>query len=200
MIKVATIPEVWELAYKLADAGEYELDKDSEEGAVYPIFREKNSYYSRICDLGCRLEIMKADETSTNIWIEPQEPAAEEELRAGYDRHWRASHNILITLEDFFAEAEKKPSEEERIPALPGDYVPRGPEKRQVDPPASIALHMLIADYEGAEKIYSAATKKDQAKKGPHRGYKHGQAITGASGRPHKAAERSLFFGDRLFL
>ena len=48
MIKVATIPEVWELAYKLADAGEYELDKESEERAGYPIFREKNSYYSRI--------------------------------------------------------------------------------------------------------------------------------------------------------
>lgn len=35
MIKVATIPEAWELAYKLADAGEYELDKDSEERAGY---------------------------------------------------------------------------------------------------------------------------------------------------------------------
>ena len=33
MIKVATIPEAWELACKLADAGEYELDKDSEERA-----------------------------------------------------------------------------------------------------------------------------------------------------------------------
>lgn len=151
MIKVATIPEAWELAYKLADAGEYELDKESEERAGYPIFREKTSYYSRICDLGCHLEIMKADGTSVNVWIEPQEPAAEEpahygnelaekikaktedfskishfekfvldrgykyktegELRAAYDRAWRASHNILITLEDFLAEAEKKPTD-----------------------------------------------------------------------------------------
>lgn len=157
MIKVSTIPEAWELAYKLADAGEYELDKESEERAGYPIFREKNSYYSRICDLGCRLEVMKADGTSVNVWIEPQEPVAEKEpraeepahygnelaekikaktedfskishfnkfvldrgykykteaeLRAGYDRCWRASHNILITLEDFLAEAEKKPSD-----------------------------------------------------------------------------------------
>ena len=64
MIKVATIPEAWELAYKLADAGEYKLDKDSEELAGYPIFMAENSCYSRICDLGCRLEIMKADGTS----------------------------------------------------------------------------------------------------------------------------------------
>ena len=71
MIKVTTTPEAWELAYKLADAGEYELDKESEERAGYPIFREKNSYYSRICDLGCRVEIMKADGSSSNVWIEP---------------------------------------------------------------------------------------------------------------------------------
>ena len=30
---------------------------------------------------------------------------------------------------------------------------------------SSIALYMLIADYEGAAEIYSVATKKDQAKK-----------------------------------
>lgn len=120
------------------------------ERAGYPIFREKNSYYSRICDLGCRLEIMKADGTSINVWNEPQKPAekpahygnklaekikaktedfskispfdkfvldygykyaTEEELRAEYDRSWRASHNILITLEDFLVEAGKKPSD-----------------------------------------------------------------------------------------
>ena len=142
MIKTTT-PEAWEVAYKMADVGEYELDKDSQERAGYPIYRAKESYYSRICDLGCRLEVVKADGTSTNIWIEPQEPAhygdalaekiretttdfskishfdkfvldrgykykTEGELKAAYDRAWRASHNILITLEDFLAETEKK--------------------------------------------------------------------------------------------
>ena len=97
------------------------------------------------------MEIMKADGTSVNFWIEPQETTVEEpahygneltetikaktenfskisyfkkfvldcgykyktegELRAAYDRAWRASHNILITLEDFLAEAGKKPSD-----------------------------------------------------------------------------------------
>lgn len=148
MIKTTTIPEAWEVAYKVADVGEYELDKDSQERAGYPIYRAKESYYSRICDLGCRLEVVKADGTSTNVWIEPQEPATEEpahaltekiratttdfskishfdkfvldrgykyktegELKVAYGRAWRASHNILITLEDFLAETEKKPDE-----------------------------------------------------------------------------------------
>lgn len=150
MIKTTT-PEAWEVAYKMADVGEYEFDKDGWERAGYPIYRAKESHYSRICDLGCRLEVVKADGTSTNIWIEPQEPAAEEpahygdalaekiretttdfskishfdkfvldrgykyktegELKVAYDRAWRASHNILITLEDFLAETEKKPDE-----------------------------------------------------------------------------------------
>ena len=60
MIKTTTTPEAWEVAYKIADAGEYELDKDSQERAGYPIYRAKESYYSRICDLGCRLEVVKA--------------------------------------------------------------------------------------------------------------------------------------------
>ncbi len=34
--------------------------------------------------------------------------AAKEELQAGYDRRWKAMHNILVTLEEFLAEAEKK--------------------------------------------------------------------------------------------
>lgn len=152
MIKATTTPEAWELAYKLADAGEYELDKESEERAGYPIFREKNSYYSRVCDLGCRLEVVKADGTSINVWIESvdttegKEPAhygrdlaekiretttdfskispfdkfvldrgykykTEGELKVAYDRARRASHNILITLEDFLAETEKTPDD-----------------------------------------------------------------------------------------
>ena len=32
-------------------------------------------------------------------------------MRAAYGRAWRASHNILITLEDFLAETEKKPDD-----------------------------------------------------------------------------------------
>ena len=58
MIKTTTTPEAWEVAYKIADAGEYELDKDSQERAGYPIYRAKESYYSRICDLRCRLRVV----------------------------------------------------------------------------------------------------------------------------------------------
>lgn len=35
----------------------------------------------------------------------------EEALRAGYDRKWKASHGILITLEEFLEEAEKGATE-----------------------------------------------------------------------------------------
>ena len=35
----------------------------------------------------------------------------QEALQAGYDRHWKAAHNILISMEEFLAEAEKKPSD-----------------------------------------------------------------------------------------
>jgi len=34
-----------------------------------------------------------------------------EALQAGYDRHWKAAHDILVTMEEFLAEAEKKPSD-----------------------------------------------------------------------------------------
>ena len=35
----------------------------------------------------------------------------QEALQAGYNRHWKAAHNILISMEEFLAEAEKKPSD-----------------------------------------------------------------------------------------
>lgn len=31
-----------------------------------------------------------------------------EELQAGYERHWKAAHDILVTIEEFLAEAEKE--------------------------------------------------------------------------------------------
>ncbi len=33
------------------------------------------------------------------------------ELYAGYERHWKAAHDILISMEEFLAEAEKKPTD-----------------------------------------------------------------------------------------
>ncbi len=35
--------------------------------------------------------------------------ATKEELQAGYDRNWKANHDILVTLEEFLEEAEKEP-------------------------------------------------------------------------------------------
>lgn len=35
----------------------------------------------------------------------------QKELQAGYDRRWKAAHDILISMEEFLIEAEKKPSD-----------------------------------------------------------------------------------------
>lgn len=35
----------------------------------------------------------------------------QKELQAGYDRRWKAAHDILVTAEEFLMEAEKKPSD-----------------------------------------------------------------------------------------
>lgn len=35
----------------------------------------------------------------------------QEALRAGYERHWKAAHNILVSMDEFLAEAEKKQSD-----------------------------------------------------------------------------------------
>lgn len=34
-----------------------------------------------------------------------------EDIQAGYDRHWKAARNILVTMEEFLAEAGKKPGD-----------------------------------------------------------------------------------------
>ncbi len=34
-----------------------------------------------------------------------------EELYAGYERHWKAAHDILVSMEEFLAETEKKPTD-----------------------------------------------------------------------------------------
>ena len=68
-MEVRTACEAWKAAYEIADPGTYELDKESEERAGYKIFRAQENFYSRICDLGCRLEVVRADGSSVNVWI-----------------------------------------------------------------------------------------------------------------------------------
>lgn len=142
MIKVSTVTEAWDIAYKLSDAGVYVLDEGRTEWAGYPIHIEQSNPVSRICDLGCRLEVMKADGSSFNVWIEPEavhygdtltakiretvpdfskisefdkfvlsngyKYETERELQTGYDRFWKAQRDILLTMEEFLAEAEKE--------------------------------------------------------------------------------------------
>nr|DAL85289.1 MAG TPA: hypothetical protein [Caudoviricetes sp.] len=56
---------------------DYEKDESSSQRAGYDIYRHPTlNYYSRICDLGDRLEVLTGEygENVTNIWIE--EPKA----------------------------------------------------------------------------------------------------------------------------
>lgn len=84
-MKVGNVKEAWEKAYEVADTGMYELDKESTERAGYKIFRSDENYYSRICDLGCRLEVVKANGESINIWIEDEKKEEK-----------KMSHNAII--------------------------------------------------------------------------------------------------------
>ncbi|MEA5041339.1 MAG: hypothetical protein VB053_02245 [Oscillibacter ruminantium] len=155
-MKVATIQDAWKEVNKIFPT-DYEKDEDSSRRAGYDIYRHPTlNYYNRICDLGCRLEVLTGEygETVTNIWIEEEvaeesnesgtENAAalpgygemlaekirttttdfskitdfekflldrgwafktEEALRAGYDRAWKCSRGILLTEDEFAAEA-----------------------------------------------------------------------------------------------
>lgn len=77
MMKVASREAAWAEVNKIFPT-DYEKDEASSARAGYDIYRHPTlNYYNRICDLGCRLEVLLGEcgETVTNIWIE--EPTAE---------------------------------------------------------------------------------------------------------------------------
>ena len=71
---VATREQAWQEANKIFPT-DYEKDEASSKRAGYDIYRHHElNYYSRICDLGNRLEVLTGEygEIVTNIWIEPE--------------------------------------------------------------------------------------------------------------------------------
>lgn len=152
-MKAKSIDEAWKKANEIFPT-DYEKDEGSSARAGYDIYRHPTlNFYSRICDLGDRLEVLTGEygENVTNIWIvdddtlEPAEeptPApsygrnlyerlratahsaaalsdfekfvldrgfefdTEEALKAGYDRRWKAAHDILLTEAEFITEAQ----------------------------------------------------------------------------------------------
>jgi hypothetical protein len=61
--------KAWEEADKLFTT-DYEKDYQASERAGYDVYRHNElNYYNRICDLGCRLEVI-VDDVTTSIWIE----------------------------------------------------------------------------------------------------------------------------------
>lgn len=160
-MKVTNRSEAWQEVNKIFPT-DYEKDEASSQRAGYDIYRHPTlNYYNRICDLGCRLEVLTGEygETVVNIWIvEEEEPntteqktivtesktaaalpaygtmlaekirtettdfskltafekfaldngykfKTEEALRGGYDRAWKCSRDVLLTEDEFAAEA-----------------------------------------------------------------------------------------------
>lgn len=75
---VSTKEKAWEEVNKIFPT-DYEKDESSSIRAGYDIYRHPTlNYYSRICDLNDRLEVLTGEygENVTNIWIEePSKPA-----------------------------------------------------------------------------------------------------------------------------
>lgn len=75
---VTSKEQAWKEANKIFPT-DYEKDEGSSQRAGYDIYRHPTlNYYSRICDLGDRLEVLTGEygENVTNIWIE--EPQTEQ--------------------------------------------------------------------------------------------------------------------------
>ena len=72
--------QAWQEVNKIFPT-DYEKDYASSERAGYDIYRHPSlNYYSRICDLGDRLEVLIGEygENVTNIWIEESKMIVEE--------------------------------------------------------------------------------------------------------------------------
>lgn len=78
-MKVTSREAAWNEINKIFPT-DYEKDEASSARAGYDIYRHPTlNYYNRICDLGCRLEVLTGEygENVTNIWIDAE---IEEEL------------------------------------------------------------------------------------------------------------------------
>lgn len=74
-MKVVSKQEAWKEANKIFPT-DYEKDEASSQRAGYDIYRHPTlNYYSRICDLGNRLEVLTGEygETVVDIWVVEEE-------------------------------------------------------------------------------------------------------------------------------
>ena len=89
-ITVTTKERAWEKANEIFPT-DYEKDYIASGCAGYDIYRHHElNYYSRICDLGDRLEVLTGEygENVTNIWIEPETKTAEPAQEEHFGRKW----------------------------------------------------------------------------------------------------------------
>ena len=94
-MKVTSKEQAWKEANKIFPT-DYEKDEGSSQRAGYDIYRHPTlNYYSRICDLGDRLEVLTGEygENVTNIWIEGEKMKEIRKLYSGDLRRLCIKHN-----------------------------------------------------------------------------------------------------------
>lgn len=85
-MKVTSREKAWEEVNEIFPT-DYEKDEASSLRAGYDIYRHATlNYYNRICDLGCRLEVLTGEygENVTNIWIVEEVKAEETATKPAY--------------------------------------------------------------------------------------------------------------------
>ena len=103
-ITVHTKEQAWEKANAIFPT---DYEKDEAASAGYDIYRHYElNWYSRICDLGDRLEVLTGEygENVTNIWIEPEVIIIAENTGTSVNNpqlKYRACLNKLIPLQQY---------------------------------------------------------------------------------------------------
>lgn len=102
-MKVTSREEAWKKVNEIFPT-DYEKDEASSERAGYDIYRHPTlNYYNRICDLGCRLEVLTGEygETVVNIWIVEENEAQDKETEQAPGYGELLSEKIRTTTTDF---------------------------------------------------------------------------------------------------
>lgn len=102
-MQVMSREEAWKKVNEIFPT-DYEKDEAASERAGYDIYRNSTlNYYCRICDLGCRLEVItgKYGENVVNIWIMEEVEAQNEETKKARGYGELLSEKIRTATTDF---------------------------------------------------------------------------------------------------
>lgn len=116
-MKVATKEAAWKKVNEIFPT-DYEKDEASSLRAGYDIYRHPTlNYYNRICDLGCRLEVLTGEfgENVTNIWIDDNSGEKVELSEARKETGRRIQRLTYWFTEEYLKELENKKREDAAV-------------------------------------------------------------------------------------